>query len=149
MALKIYAYPDATFAYEATVPFTATYDGRTGGSIDKRAYVRNDNLYRWYSDIVVQAIDLSGDSMADGGIQGFFWQLAESNIELHPKEWELVTLGNSLALSVDLGNVTDGGDITTFLPIWVRVTIPRGLPIQNIKDIVLRISATEHYISNG
>jgi len=43
---------------------------------------------------------------------------------------------------VDFGSATLG-DTLTYLPIWVRVVIPRNQPIQTIKDIVFKITAQE------
>ena len=146
MALKLYAHPDAGFPYTDRVPFTTTFDGRVGGSIDKLVYVRNDDLKRWYSDITVQAFDPDGDSMTDNSVPGFNWKLEQSDIELHPVEWGLIAYGNTLYMDSDIGDSLSG-DIVTFLPVWVRVTVPNNLPIQNITDIILRVGGTEHYIA--
>lgn len=123
--------------------FTVTFDGRIGGSIDTRVYIRNDDLALYYTNITLGPVDTAGDNIVNGSIAGFDWRLAEKDIPMTNEEWALVTPGNTLSLSSDLGE--DGlGDISTYLPVWIRVSIPRGSSIQTIKDVVLRIQATEN-----
>jgi len=148
MALKLYTFPEASYYFKETVPLTFTFDGRVGGAIDKKIYLRNDDPYRWYDEISLQAVDTNGYSMADGTEGGFYWKLAQTDMELHPLEWELISSGNSISIADALGSDLQG-NVTSYIPIWVRVAIPKGLPIQVIKDIVIRISAREHYIENG
>jgi hypothetical protein len=148
VALKLYSYPDGDYSYTDIVPFTVTVDGRVGGTIDQRVYLRNDHAYRWYSNITIQAVDTDGKDMVSGTVPGFYWKLAEGDNSLCLEEWELVAQGNTLTLSQEIGSET-AGDIVTYVPIWVRTSIPKGIPIQTIKDIYLRISATENYIPHG
>jgi len=132
VSLAIYSSPDIESKYITTSPFTVTFDGRIGGSIDKRVYVRNDDSSRYYTDIQLNPINVSGE--------GYSWKLMEKDIAPTNIEWEAAT--SSLTLSVGLGS-SSSGNITTFLPVWVRVVTPRSQRIQTITDVVLRITATE------
>jgi len=148
MALRVYNKPVETaflsIDQEQTNPFYITIDGREGGAIDSLLYVRNDNIERYYTDITVQAVDLSGGWLTNG-TKGFSWKLIEGNQKPLPEEWQATSDGNLLSLSDDLGTSLIG-DIITYLPFWVRVKIPRNENVATIKTVVLRIEATEHYI---
>lgn len=148
MALNLYAIPEETHGFTSLAPFTVTFDGRRGGAIDRKVYLRNDHLRRWYSNISLEAIDLSTErlSMVTEGVPGFFWKLATSDRPLFPEEWDLVTKGNTLSLSSDIGSATLG-DITTYIPIWIRVQVPQYLAIATIKEITIRIIAKENYVN--
>jgi len=50
-----------------------------------------------------------------------------------------------VSLGADLGSSGDG-DIITFLPLWIRVAIPRAQRIQAITNVVIRITATENVV---
>jgi len=61
------------------------------------------------------------------------------------EEWSRVEPGNSTCPRCALGDQYFA-DIVTFIPVWVRAGVPRGIKIQTITDIVLRLDATEHAI---
>jgi hypothetical protein len=147
MGLNLYSKPDETGAFSSLSPFTVTFDGRTGGAIDTKIYLRNDHARRWYSDIEIEGVDTSTErlSMVTEGVPGFFWKLAQSDRNLFPEEWDQVTKGNTLDVGSELGSDTFG-DITTYLPVWVRVEIPANVSICTVKEIVLRVTAKENYV---
>lgn len=148
MALGIYSDPNPEALITSSNPLTFTFDGRVGGTMSRKIYIRNDNPDRWYTNITVQPVDTSGTNIVDGSTPGFFWKLKEKDINPTPEEWDLVSNGNQITLSKNLGNNLLG-DIVTFLPIWVKVSVPRGMDLQTIKDVVLRIQATEIATVNG
>lgn len=148
MALHIYTEPKKTTQLsedgEQTSPLSIPLDGQTGGVIDFKLYVRNDDTTKYYEDITITAVDLSGGWLTDDS-QGFSWRLKEGNIKPTPEDWLNVTAGNSLTLSDDLGT-TIIGNITIYLPFWLRVTIPRRENAAAIKSVVLRLQATENLV---
>jgi len=145
MALALYSRPSADSLLSSLNPFTITFDGRTGGEQDKLVYIRNDATDRYYDDIVISVIDTESPDLVSGSIAGFVWKLMRKDIAPTNEEWSRVEPGNSLALDVALGDQYFA-DIVTFIPVWVRVGVPRGIKIQTITDIVLRLDATEHAI---
>lgn len=145
MALGLYAAPDASAQLNLLSPFTVTFDGRIGGAQDRLIYVHNDDPTLWYSGITVAVRDVEGVDITDDSVAGWSWRLMSKDIVPTEEEWELVTHGASLSLSSNLGSAVIG-DIITFLPVWVRVQIPRGQAISVIKDVTLRITATENLV---
>lgn len=148
MALGLYSKPVETAKLsedgDQTTPFYITLDGKEGGAIDSLIYVRNDDISRYYTGITVRAVDTSGGWLTNG-TQGFSWKLKEGSIRPLPQQWSSVSDGNTLSLSDNIGTSMIG-DIITYLPIWIRVQIPRNESVATIKTVVLRISATEGYI---
>lgn len=145
MSLGIYFAPNEDSILSSQKPFTVTFDGRIGGALDKCIYIRNSNTARWYESITVKAVDTSGTSMVDGSQEGFFWKLIQKDIPPTDIEWDEVSSGNTLQLNTSLGS-SSFADVSTYIPVWIRVQIPRGQDIQTITDIVLRIDAQENAI---
>lgn len=145
MSLSIYDAPDASAKLDSSNPFTITFDGRIGGSIDKKLYIRNDDSSFWYDEIKVQPVDLIAPDLVDGSELNHTWKLMEKDISPTTEEWALITAGNQLSFSDNIGTA-DIGDIITFIPFWVRVKTPRRLSVQTITDIVLRIDARKNLV---
>jgi hypothetical protein len=145
MALALYSFPDESAKIIDSKPFTVTFDGRRGGSIQTKIYIRNDDSDRYYTDLQLVAYDTEGDNIVDGSQTGFEWKIIEKDIAPTLQEWEQVSAGNTLSVSVDLGTSVLG-DIITYIPCWIMVNIPRSQPISTITDVVLRIQARESAI---
>lgn len=148
--MALYIYSDPNISAELTQgtylkPFTVTFDGRTGGAIDKHLYVRNNESNKYYTDIVVDLLDSSTvDDWTDNSKLGFYWKLSTKDIVPTSEEWELISPGNSITLS-NIGNLYFG-DISTYLSFWVRVVIPHNQAVTVRKTIHIRIQSTEHLI---
>lgn len=146
MALGIYLKPDSSTLItsgEHTSPFTVTVDGRNGGALDFKLYVRNDETDKYYSSITVQPIDVANGWLVDN-TKGWSWRLIATEQCPVGVEWELVSHGNQISLG-SIGNSTFG-DIATYLPFWVRVTIPACEQAAQIESVALQVEATEHLI---
>lgn len=143
MGLGIYSKADVNTLVDTDTPLTFTFDGSIGGVMERVIYVRNDDTKYFYTNISVEAVDTSGDDITDESVAGFSWKFIEKDVLPSPEEWTLVTPGNTLTLSNDLGNALES-DTITFLPVYLQVIIPRDRLITTIKDVVLRISATEN-----
>lgn len=145
MGLGLYSQPSIDAAFSDNSPFTLTFDGKSGGSLEKCVYLRNDDTTKYYTSIQVQVVDSSGDNIVDGTKQGWEWRLKESDLPLMVDEWDEIEPGNTIVMSSDLGSSIKA-DTVTYLPIWVRVMVPGNQRIQVIDDIVFRIGATESLI---
>lgn len=139
MSLKIYEKPDSATAFSVsglyTNPLAVTVDGATGQTLEKRYYIRNDNSSFTYSGISVSSVDNSGKHLTDGTI-GFSWKLSGGDARPLEAEWDTLAAGNSTVIS-GISN------ITTFLPFWLRIEIPRAVRVQSFDTVVLRLTATE------
>lgn len=142
MSLAIYESADPASAFSAsgvfTNPLLATFDGTTGGVIEKRYYLRNDSALHTYAGITIVPNDSSGLSLVDG-TEGFSWKLRAGNDRPVEAEWDSIADGNTI-------NMSDINDSNTYLPFWVRIEVPRATPVQSFDQVTLRIAATETLI---
>lgn len=138
MALSIYeeANPASAFSTDSTFsnPFSIALDGATGGIYEQRLYVRNDNLVRVYTDILVTPVD-GGDNIVDGS-NGFSWKVLAGDQKPLEEQWSLKAAG----ANVNLGNLSD---TNTYLPFWIRVEVPQGADVDSFQGVTLDIEATE------
>jgi len=138
MALNIYqeADPGSGFSLDGTFvnPFSVALDGLVGGAFEQRLYVRNDDLAKIYTDIVVTPVD-GGDNIVDGS-NGFSWKILGGDQKPLEEQWSLQAAG----LGVNIGNLSD---TNTYLPFWVRIEVPQGSNVNSYQDVTLELEATE------
>ena len=144
MGLNIYTYPIETAKIGGTTYIPITFDGVLGGSVDRKLFIRNDDLTLWFSDIQVQAYE---DGTTLNVVTGPAWEirLLEKDIAPSTEEWLAAAAGNQITLTSDIGTA-DRGDTSTYLSFWIRVTVPRDQEAQNITSVVLRIEATANLV---
>lgn len=145
MSLGIYLSQDPKSKVTATKPFTITFDGTQGGSIDKCVYIRNDDPMRYYDTIVVSTSVTSGENITDGSKSGWEWKLLEKSVRPVQLEWERIAAGNQITLTNGIGS-NSIPDTSTYLPVWVHVEIPRSQRAQTITRVVVNITATEYLV---
>lgn len=123
-------------------PFTAAFDGVLGEVIERKLYVRNDDSLYYYENITVQAID-GGDDIVDGSgtTEGYSWKLYPGDQQPLEEQWDLTTAGASISLA-DIGSLGNP-DTTTYLPFWVRISVPAGAPVEAYNSVLLRLSFDE------
>lgn len=126
--------------------FLATFDGRAGGVLDKKIYIRNNDIVKWYSNIVLSLDTGTGPNLIDNSINGFYWKLAQQELPLNKEEWKLVSPGNTLNITGNIGSA-DQGDISTYISIWVRISIPRNQRIEKYKNISFILEAKENRVN--
>jgi len=78
-----------------------------------------------------------------GVTAGFTWQLIAGDQQPLEAQWDA-----SLAVpgaSINLGNIgaANDGDTRSYIPFWLRITVPRGATIKSYQGVTLKISATE------
>lgn len=143
MSLAIYEGADPNTKYSVSGnfsnPFAESIDGRTGGTIERRMYVRNDSGAYTYSGIKVQSVSFTGRDIT-GGDDGFYWKLKSGSTRPTSQEWSTISGHNQITLG-DLG--TGVADISTYLPFWLQITVPAGVDIQTFSGTTIRITATE------
>lgn len=148
MALHIYEFAKETseLSSDGTYdkPLFLSFDGRGASSLDKQLFVRNDNIDRRYTDISIVPISGSSGNLISG-VFGYEIKLAEGNKCPTPEEWGSITPGNTLTLTDDIGTTLEG-QISVYLPFWIHIVVPGNQPAMVIRDIGLRITATEYLI---
>lgn len=145
MGLGIYEAVSPTTKYSLNGALTNaicfTFDGIAGGTQIRKLFVRNDDSLYYYEDITVTPVTKTGSDIISGA-GGFSWKLIAGDTEPLEDQWELVSDGNSISLS-DLGS---GGspDTSTYLPFWIRITVPEGISVQSLEGTRLDIACTEN-----
>jgi len=152
MSIKMYykeddAFVEVTSGDDTTNPVTTTHDGKNGDTRTVCLYLRNDDDTKWYSNIIVKAVDLV-DAEPYGDViyseTGWGVKMSEGGIEPTETEWEDLTWGEEVDMP-DIGS--DGSDdTTTYFPFWYLISCPPNVPAQNKSDIVLDVEFTENAV---
>ena len=146
MGLAIYESPnpDTAFSTEGifTKPLTIAIDGAIGGTFVRRYYLRNDAPDRYWTNIEVKPLVLSGTDIVSSN--GFSWKLIAGDSLPLEEEWDLVSAGNTISLS-NIGS-SGNGDTTTYLPFWLRIEVSRGVDVQSFENVTLEISSDENSV---
>jgi hypothetical protein len=142
MALAIYYATDGVSKFSQdgafTNPLQEVIDGRTGGSVERLLYIRNDNSLFSYLDIKLVPEDTDGVSIVDGSL-GFAWKLSAGDAQPTDEAWGIITAGEEIELA-DLGTVSVS-DTSTYLPFWLRIEAPRNVSVKTYVDVQLKITA--------
>lgn len=148
--MPIAIYTSASSGYDVsqnntfTNPFAVTFDGQSGGVIQKRLYVRNNTNYLAYSGINISVVDNIGISAVDDS-HGYSWKLAAGDAQPTDETWTAISPGNTIVLS-GLGN-NSVIDTSTYVPFWVRIEVPRGAPVETISDVQFIVTAQEYIVT--
>lgn len=147
MALKIYesANPAASFSTDSSFDNAITHsiDGLVGGTIEKKYYVRNSDSGKYYTSITLLPFLSSGIDII-GGTNNFSWKIYAGSIQPTAQEWATISDGNTISLD-DLGS-SGSPNTSSYLPFWLRIQVPKNVPIQSFETVKLRIVATEHNV---
>ncbi len=119
-------------------------DGKLGGIIQKKLYIRNSDNTLWYSGTTLTPVDLI-DPTVINNTRGFSWKLSVGNTQPLDDQWAAILPGNTITFS-DLGSL-HVSDTSTYLPFWIRVQIPRNTSIQSILDVTLNINTNENLVT--
>lgn len=147
MALDIYTEPSSgtkLSSGDATNPFAITFDGRIGGTKEVRLFVRNDNATVYYTDIELTLSDSDTNDHVDGSTAGFEWKLIAGDAQPTLNDWAHTDAGNEITLP-DLGS-SGTPNITSYLPFWVQIKVPRNVDIQTITSIKFELTAVENLV---
>jgi hypothetical protein len=129
MALKLAKDAGLTDLVSGANPLSTTHS-TTGGSVEVKVYLFNDDATKTYQTIQVDPMDTTG------GDESSYIQLAPDNAGSAG-----VYLSASAPLS--LSNINNANIPVAF---WVKVTTPALGSAQNKTDIFLRVTATEFVV---
>jgi hypothetical protein len=144
MGINIYSAADPSTGYSVagafTNPFTVVLDGKYGGVIQKKLYVRNSDSSVWYSATTLLCSDIVDPTIVDG-TKNITWKLIAGNTQPTDDQWAAITTGNTISMA-NLGAI-GSPNTSTYLPFWARVQIPRNMEVQTVLDVKLKINTTE------
>lgn len=129
-------------AADFTNPLLVSIDGKIGGVIQHKLYVRNDDTDFWYSSTTITPVNTITPSLISS--PGFSWKLIVGNTQPTDDQWAVVVGGNTISLA-NLGSGA-GADTSTYLPFWLRVEIPRNTAVNTVLDTTLNINTNENLI---
>jgi len=133
---------------DLTNPLIMVHNGKTGDTVTIQLYVRNTDVAKWYSNIIVTPVDLvDADPYGDVIYSETGWgvKLSQGAEEPTSGEWEDIAWGNSINMA-DIGSDA-AADTTTYLPLWYLETCPPNTDAQVKTDIVVNVSYTENAIT--
>lgn len=144
MSLGIYKTPNPHSVYSTdgshSNALALSFDGVTGQTIIQKYYVRNNNSSYYYTGITLQPICSSGTNIING-TNGYVWKLIAGDTKPLTAQWGLVGAGNQITIP-NIGSAGNG-DIATYEPFWLFITVPQGAPVASYRGIKLRLDYTE------
>jgi hypothetical protein len=147
MAIGIYTKPHEDFQLSEnstrTNPLNIAINGRDGGVIYFKLYIRNNSLIHWYSNIQLSIIS-SDNSLIDDS-KGFSWKIIESDNKPTVNEWNNIVAGSGFTFDEDIGS-SNSADAHIYIPFWLRVEIPGNEPAHQVKHISLQLNYEENLI---
>ncbi len=152
MGLQLYYKEDDGFVAitdsgDLTQPLTTVHDGKTGDEQTVQVYIRNDDVAKWFSNIIIKPVDLV-DANPYGDViyteTGWGVKLSAGAEEPTRGEWEDLDWGDSINIG-DLGS-DSSADTATYSPFWFLITCPPNTDAKIKTDIVLNVSYTENSV---
>ena len=152
MTIKMYykendVFIEVTSGTDVTNPITTTHNGKSGDQKSVCLYLRNDDVAKWYSNIIVRPVDLV-DPEPYGDIAynetGWGVKLNPGGTEPTETEWVDILWGEPINMS-NIGS-DSAYDITTYSPFWYLISCPPNMDAQNKSDIVLNAEFTENTV---
>jgi len=122
-----------------------TADGNLGASKQKIIYIKNDDLTKYYTNIVLSATSTNyEDVLGEWAETGFGVKFLYGERQPTETEWDQVKSGESIILP-DIGD-SDAADTANYYPIWIRVLIPGKTSAQRKTDIGFKVTASPQLV---
>ena len=128
-------------------PLSLVFPGRIGGFIEKRLWLRNDDIRLRFTNITIQPVDSDSVSHIDG-TGGYSVLLFEGDDRPVDDAWDLVVSG-ALINMPNIGIDTDTekhGQINNWFPFWIKCIVPWQAELANITTVSLALDAVAHWI---
>ena len=124
-------------------PIQTSHDGTNGEVIEKKLYLRNDDVNFFYTNILLTPYPARktrvGDVQYPEAFIGFKIIVGES--QPNKNEWLAVESGATTPMA-DIGD-TDAGD-NAYKPFWIQIEVPPGTRAQTINDVAVNVQADEN-----
>jgi len=152
MGLKLYykeedKFVEITSGVDLDNPLVNIHNGRTGDTITKQIYLRNDDPLKWYSNITLKPKDLE-DVNPYGDVvyteTGWGVKLSFGSAEPTVGEWDDMDWGDSISADNIGSDLSE--DTTTYFPIWYLETCPPNTDAKIKEDVVIQVAFTENSV---
>jgi len=128
-------------------PIQTTHNGTDGQIVEKKVFLRNDNVNFYYNNILLKSIPARkvrvGDINYPEASVGF--KMIAQDSQPTKSEWLAQESGNTISFS-GIGT-TSAGD-TSYIPFWIQIIIPAGTRVQTINDISINLDAEENAVGS-
>lgn len=121
-------YDSDKIAFGTTGKLRSFHDGFKGQTMEQIIYIRNDDVSRYYTNILVNYESEVYQDLGPFGTTGWGMKLMYGERRPTEAEWDLVRSIDPLSIP-DIGS-TDLADTNTYHPVWVRIICPGGEPAQ-------------------
>jgi hypothetical protein len=136
--MDLFFYDDSQVLFGASSLRTLV-NGHTGGAYEKKFYIRNTDVTRWYTNVVISIVTDLYDALGESGTSGISIKFLYGEARPTEAEWDIVLSGTSLTLP-DIGS-NALADTSTYHPVWIRVYVPGNTPADIIDSNTIRLSA--------
>lgn len=148
--INIYQYDQDNNAFHVvsrdglqTSPIQTSHDGTNGEVIEKKLYLRNDDVNFFYTDILLTPFPARKTRVGDVQFPEAFigFKIIVGEDQPSKNEWLAVESGSSVSMA-NIGDA-DTGD-NAYKPFWVQVEVPPGTRAQTINDVAVNVQADEN-----
>lgn len=148
--INIYEYDQDNNAYRVisqdglqTSPIQSSHDGTNGEVIEKKIYIRNDDVNFYYSDIRLTPYPARktrvGDIQYPEAFVGF--KILSQENQPTKNEWLAIESGSTTFVP-NIGDSQTGDN--AYKPLWIQIQIPPGTRAQTISDIGINVQADQN-----
>lgn len=141
MGIQFY---DSSYNLFNTDPLRTVHNGKSGGAQETLIYIRNDDISKWYSDLVLSYENSINDDYGLNSSTGWSVKFLKGTRQPTEGEWSQIESNESILID-DIGNNTVA-DITQYHPIWIRVYCPGNSKAQIREGQRLILFYTEHLV---
>lgn len=158
MALKVYEIDESVYLFSelsvSTFEDAAILAATPGGSpVVKKLFLRNDDVTKWYEDIVITPKTTIGGAITGLGLRV---KLLSGHTKPTEADWAAAQVNDDATLQSPLAGGprntrlpeigSAGGADTQYYPFWIWVQASPSLPVDNDTNLSLSVSYTENVI---
>jgi hypothetical protein len=136
MSLAIYDEDQIVFG--GSDKFRPFVNGYPGGAHEEIIYIRNDDVTRWFTNVVLSVVASVYDADGELGSSGIGFKFIYGERRPTEAEWDVVKSGQPLTLP-DIGTISLA-NTSTYHPCWIRVWVPGGTSAGIDDSFTLRLS---------
>lgn len=130
-----------------TRPVQTTHNGTDGQVVEKKLFLRNDDILFYYTTVSLAPIPARKVRVGDINFPEAFlnYKIIVQDEQPTDSEWLAQESGNT-GTFIDIGE-TGAGD-TSYKPFWVQVGISPGTRVQTISDVSIHLDAESNAVGS-